>query len=746
MSKRLVCLLAVVFCLGPGVSHPLRGQELGLAEVTEIRFRGNETFSDEVLARAIMTRETDCRSFVLSPFCWAGADFAQDPYYFSNETLRRDQARIRLFYYQRGYRETAVDTTVGRPSGEGVRIVFDIEEGRPVVVDSLAFQGMEEVSDTTILEGLPLELGDPLSGVLLDATEDSLLTRMKNRGYAHAEVLQGYFIPTDSYRARVTFDLYPGPVTRFGPITVTGNETVSETVVRRMLPFEEGEIYSQDLRFAGRRNLYNLDIFTFTDIVPDTTVRTDSILPFTVRVSEGDVHRVRTGVGLSTADCLNSEVQWASRNFFGGARRLQLTGRVSNVLASQLHGTACRQAGTGEFGELNWLASATFTQPWIFSPRNTLNLDLFGERQSLPDIFVRQSMGLNVGLTHSLTSYMPLTFSLRPQLTSLDAADIFFCSNYLVCAPSDIDILEDANWVSPVGISLSRDRRNQVLSPTRGHSALLDLEYAGDWTGSDFRYLRMLGEATWYHQGSAGWVVATRIRGGWVGPGGFSGVVGPPERREIVHPEKRLYAGGSNSVRGFAQNRLGPRVLHLPRVSDVLVAENDGEAALCTPREVLDETCDPGGLSDDRFQPRPTGGTRMMEGSVEFRVPLASRVWEGAVFLDFGEVWSEEQEPGFGDVRFTPGGGVRYFSPIGPIRVDVAYRFATGENLQVVTPSIEPFEEGVHDEALKFTGPDGREWVPAEELVVLEPRVFYGELEPWSLRRFQLHLTIGQAF
>ena len=746
----LPCLLV----LPPGGAVPLEAQA-GLDEVTELRFQGNERFSDQVLARAIVTRETSCRSFILAPFCWAGADFAQEPYYFNNREFLRDEARIRLFYYQRGYRQTQVDTILDHPSDGEIHLTFRIREGEPVVVDSLSFRGLEELSDSTVarelVEDLPIGSGDPLSGIALDAAEDSLLHRLRNQGYAHAEVLQGYFIPSGTLRANVTFDLFPGPLTRFGSIRVTGNETVPESVVRRMLPFREGELYSQDLRFAGRRNLYNLEIFTFADVVADTSgVRPDSVLPVTVRVAEGDVHRVRTGLGFTTADCINAEAQWSSRNFFGGARRLQLTGRLSNVLTSPLREAVCRDAGSGEYGRLNWLLSAGFTQPWLFSPRNTLTASLFGERQSLPDIFVRQALGLNVGLTHSLTSYMPLTLSLRPQISSLDAAEIFFCSNYLICTPEDIDVLQGANWLSPVALSLSRDRRNQVLSPTRGHFALLDLEYAGDWTGSDFRYVRLLGEGAWYHQEGEGWVLATRLRGGWVSPGGFRGLGRPAPGREVVHPEKRLYAGGPNSVRGFAQNRLGPRVLQLPDVRNLFLPRETGESPPCTEEEIMNRTCDAGALDDAVFETRPTGGTSLVEGSLELRFPLGGRIWEGATFLDFGNVWGEDDDVELGQVELTPGLGVRYFSPIGPIRVDLAYRFAAGERLQVVTPQIRPFDPETDDpeDPRRIRDFDGNplDYMLARDLALLEPRVLYGELDPWSLRRFQLHLSIGQAF
>ncbi len=434
---------------------------------------------------------------------------------------------------------------------------------------------------------------------------------------------------------------------------------------------------------------------------------------------------------------MNTEARWVSRNFFGGARRLQVTARGSNLLTPFLERSLCKDAGKDKYGELNWLLSADFTQPWLFSPRNAFRASVFGERQSYPETFVRQALGVSAAVSHTFTAGTAMTFSYRPQLSSLDAAGIFLCSNYLVCTSGDIKILQDPNWLAPLGLRLSQDRRNQLLSPTRGYAAILDTEYASTWTGSDFGYIRVLAEGSWYTQGRSRLVLATRLRGGWVSSGAFEGALSPGTSGEIIHPEKRLYAGGANSVRGFGQNRLGPKVLYL-NDSDKLIHSVPGASeGPCTEAEVNEGTCDAGFLPDDDFEPRPTGGTTLLEGSVEFRFPLAGQVWEGATFVDFGQVWEEDFGVDLRDLQFTPGAGIRYYSPIGPIRVDLAYRFDSSQRLQVVTRDLVPDPND----------PGSSEPVPGEELILLGPKVLWGEdYGPWSLRRFQLHFSIGQAF
>jgi hypothetical protein len=117
--------------------------------------------------------------------------------------------------------------------------------------------------------------------------------------------------------------------------------------------------------------------------------------------------------------------------------------------------------------------------------------------------------------------------------------------------------------------------------------------------------------------------------------------------------------------------------------------------------------------------------------------------------LDFGQVWDEDATVALRDLEFTPGMGIRYFSPIGPIRVDLAYRFGGGTQLPVVTQAIEPFDSAKHTEDQRLKGPNGEilPYAVPGDLALLNPLVLWGEkLGPWNLRRFQLHFSIGQAF
>jgi translocation and assembly module TamA len=719
----------------------------GRQEVSSVRFEGDHAYPADSLARAIVTRQTECRSLVLEPFCWLGWDFAIRRAYLYPDEFALDGTRLRIWYQWRGFRDASIDTTtVVRPDST-LQITFHVTEGRPVLVDSIGFQGVEDFRRTSLLENLPLKRGDRFSTIATDATRDTLVWRLANTGYAHADVLVNSLIPrTDPYHARVTFDVVSGSPAHYGQVTVVGNRNLSESTVLHTLQFRAGDLYRASQLQRAQARLFGLEIVRSANVTPDLQAVPDSVVPVNVSIQEGNLHQVRAGAGWSTAECMDVDARWVHRDFLGGGRRLQVHGRVSNILAKNFKDLLCPQSGTDQFGDLTWLTSLDFSQPWIFSTRNAFQASVSAERQSLPNVYVRRAIGLSFSLTRALGPRTPLTISYRPELSRLEGAEALFCTNFLVCTPHDISVLQGANWLAPIGIDLTHSTANSVLNPSGGGVLSVDLEHAARYTGSNFVYDRVVGEAIRYEPVTDRVVLATRLRAGWVGAGTFGKRLGTaPGGVDIVHPQKRFYAGGANSVRGFAQSTLGPRVLTTD-VEHLLSSTADGKGAGCTPQEVMDLTCNASPLDQSAFVARPTGGTRVIEGNLELRFPISSSV-QGAAFGDFGQVWGERGPIALRDIQVTPGVGIRYLTAIGPLRVDLAYRFQGAQDLSVVTDQIRLYDPGKDKPSsrLRVNG-NTIDYVKTGDLVVMTRRVLFGNTARWSLSRFQLHLSIGQAF
>jgi outer membrane protein insertion porin family len=731
--------LALAAAVGSAAAGKLAAQRLPAdsVEVLSVRFDGAARVPTELLRTAIATTPTRCISAALQPLCWAG--LSKDRHYLDTRALAADVFRLRVFYYQHGFREARIALDTVRAPG-GMHVTFRIDEGQPVLVGAVEVDGADE--HPGIGRDLPVRPGRPFSMVEFEAARDSLTRRLANRGHAAADVLANYEIPgADPYRADVDYQLIPGRRLRFGEIGIDGLERVSPAVVRRVLVFREGDVYSDQALFRSQRNLFGLEVFRHAEIVV-ADPGADSILPVRVRVNEGDLHRMRVGIGASTMDYINAEGRWTSRNFLGGARRLELRGRITNLVADPLSAVQPPFSGcSGIYCDIAGSVSADFSQPWFLGSRNTLGVGGFAERFSLTGVYVRTSRGVYLSLRRSVMRGGTLTGAFRPELTKLESdGDLIFCVNFVACEERDIDVLREPHWLSPLTLSFALDRSNSLFAPTAGHIVRADAEYASAVTGSDLAYARLLGEVTGYREAVGGVVLAMRLRSGWARS------LGEPGAGLGLHPQKRFFAGGPSSVRGFAQYRLGPKLLTVDGAGTLAQPIEEGGAG-CTAQEINAGTCDAGDLARRRpgaLNVQPVGGAVSLEGNLELRYPIWSDRLRGATFIDFGQVWRAHGDVRLGALQVTPGVGIRYFSPVGPIRIDVGYNPGGAERLTVITTEVcdrrqDPCGDILPGESYPPEHLDNRRRLRQLPAVVWRPHDSFTD-------RLQFHFSIGQAF
>ena len=306
-----------------------------------------------------------------------------------------------------------------------------------------------------------------------------------------------------------------------------------------------------------------------------------------------------------------------------------------------------------------------------------------------------------------------------------------FCVNFGVCRPGDISELAETRLLAWVNGSISRVRTDAVLNPTRGYRFTVEAEHASRFTGSDWAYYRAQGEVSFYRQFGGSNVVALRLRGGLVRPIGV-GIEDVPvdgTRESITNPLKRQYAGGGATVRGYGQNLLGPKVLF---ARNSLLLTSDSTAADCRRQDVSPDNtwaCDPGPdrLGSGDVDPRPVGGENAMVANLEWRFPISEGVLSGAAFVDIGRVWTGDGEAGGAfDWSWSPGLGIRYLSPVGPLRLDIGYNTGGVERLFLVSE--------IDNEVVQLVDQDG------------DPIRFAYDPFDTFLSRLQLHFSIGQAF
>jgi outer membrane protein assembly complex protein YaeT len=743
--RRSLRIAAVTVASLGFATAPLRGQSAatptaGNPEITELTLTGVHAVDPEELRLNIATDESHCASVLLRPICL----FTKSPTFYKRFTLNRaelarDMLRVMVFYFRRGYRDAQVDTSVVRTGRHEVHVTIAVNEGKPTIVS-----GIRIVQDTNVLRqralnrALVLQKGRPYSLIELDSTIAALDSRLWNRGYSDAVIDTTVTLDTVAKTADITIKVTPRWRARVASISVKGNKGVTARTIRKSLSFKPGGLYKQSDVLASQRALYESNLFRRAAIEVPTT--DDSLKHVLIDVQEAPPHDARYSAGFNTIDFVQVEGHYADYNWMSGAKRLTIDAAVGNLFAHTLNGNGIfydvgkTVVGGSESQYLapTYTASADVRYPWFGSPNNEAAFGIFAHRRSSPGIYVDKGYGLSATFTRTLTPRGPLSLNYRFEETTVQAGDVYFCVNYGVCDAATLIALEKKQRLSPLALSFSLDKTDNPFEPHRGYRTQFDAEHASSYTASDFRYNRGSGDFAAFLPMTRRSVLAGHIRVGIIGAlastteavGVGSGALGATA---ILHPRKRFYAGGSQSVRGYPEGQLGPRVLTVPAAK---LLANDSLNPQC--RAATITKCNPnaGPFRDRDFQPRPLGGNRLIEGSLEVRFPLfASLV--GATFVD-GAYLAQNTSPGLpkSKAAITPGIGVRYLSPVGPVRVDVGLDPETSEKLPVVTEDVASGGKGL---------------VTLDQSRTYSPTHGSGGLNS-LLARLTLHLSIGEAF
>ncbi len=671
--------------------------------VRQLSFEGNRALEDEVLAASIATT----KSSWFATFPVVRAAKLGEKRYLDEQQFRRDVLRLVLLYRRSGFLEAEVDTVVRR-TPEDVYITFRITEGPPVLVTSIAINGLEAVAERSrIVRDLPLRVAEPFDRLLLQATADTLVRRLRDRGYPAAQVFSGFDVDRTARAAAVTLEAAPGDSVVVGPITVTGTQRVDTTLVRDLLATRPGRPFSGKDLLASQVSLYTSDLFRFASVDVDSAwTPGPTPVPIRVQVGEGRFHEVRAFGGYGTDDCLRTGAGYTERNLLGEGRILDLSLRFSKLGVGSptrvegIANTICSPIEDDSIGsgKLNFSATLGVRRPAFLSYRNVGTATLFAERRSEVRVYRREELGFSLGLARQAWNRFPISVQYRLGYGRTEALPANYCANFNACTPEDITQFQQRRLLGVVSLNATLNRTNNPIDPSRGRLTSFEVAHSGAITGSsDLQYFtRGVVDASWYRPIGRQGVLALRARGGYVYAPKVafdSGAV------SYVPPEQRFYAGGPNDVRGYERNELGPVVY--------VIEDADLPADL--------DDIDP---EDLRFS--ATGGNTLFVANAELRFPAP--VFHGrlrlALFVDAGGVWqlgTEDAPPS--EFRVTPGFGIRLATPLGPARLDVGYN---------------PYDRQVG--ALYRETPDG-------ELILVT-----SDFSAPKRREYTIHFAVGHAF
>jgi outer membrane protein assembly factor BamA len=713
-------------------------------DVASLEFDGAHAVSPDDLKRVIFTRTSSCRLVFLAPICrFTATQLFTDRRRTTPAALGEDITKLRVYYWRRGFRDAQVDTVL-EPARRGAAVTFRIVEGPPTVVGTLDVVQREPVLTPPELEhAVVLRTGEPLDLVALDTSLARLHDAAWNKGYGDVRVDTAVPRPNADRVVPVRITVDPGPVTRVGRVVFDGNHTFDDATLRRAVVLRPGVLYTRDAVLESERRLFESPGIARAVVV--TPPAGDSLKTITVAIAEVPTHHVEATAGFNTLEFGQAALE-LRHHALGDARWLRARAAVGNLLSEQLNGRAIfrrvvpRDAtfDTDPFLRPTYQASLTLTQPWLGSPRTSAALSAYAGRRTLAGVVVDDDAGGSLGIVHELAPKIPLGLSYRFETTRVRAGAVYFCAGYGICDAPTIDALGRTQRLARIALSGWIDRSDDLDSPTRGYTAVLDAEHASRAVGSTFAHDRITADASYYRPFGAippddgtfrePKVLALHARAGIVRPrgdaaalgidGGAAGVGG------VLHPRARFYAGGMQSVRGFAENELGPRVLQVRRASLL--------AAGCTDATIADGSCDAAAVPNDQFFARPTGGSSVVEANAEVRLPLAKHL-SGVAFVDGAYVGTSGLSTvAKGKGAVTPGIGFRYRSPLGVLRLDFGLRPVGHESLPVVVAA----DAGGAERIVRLDRE--KSWSP-----VADPSP--GRLRAIS-RRIVVHFAMGQAF
>ncbi|MBI4343093.1 MAG: outer membrane protein assembly factor BamA [Candidatus Omnitrophica bacterium] len=564
--------------------------------ITGILVEGNQAFSDRQIRKVLKTKRK-------AWWLFSGGVYTES-------VLEEDLERVRAFYRTHGYQDAEVRHEVYRdPEGRGLYVHLQVAEGLQHRVGQVAVAGAVLFPEREIRRVILLKPGAVYSPDALQEDLRFIKQYYGDRGYINAEVVPDTQLDQATKRVNLTFRIVEHELVYIDRIHVRGNLRTKDVVVRRELRVYPGE------RFDGARirksldRLYNLGYFEEVNVETEPAETPDHE-DLVVQVKEAKTGSFSFGGGFSSVDRLVGLIELEQRNF-DWRNAPSFTGAGQDLRFSI------------QIGSVRRFFDLSFTEPWIFGYPVSFGIDGYNRtrlRSSNLGLGFEEEQrggGLRLGKEFADLVHVGLGY----QLFQTEISDV------VDEASADLKAEQGTNTISEGSLSLSFDGRNNRLDPTKGYFAFVSTDMAGGLFAGDRDFLRVQTGASYYVPHFDRLVLEARVR---------TGLVDAYDDSDEVPIFERFFGGGSGTIRGFRERRVGP----------VDPSSND-----------------------------PIGGEAMLVGTVEEVMTILQDergrpILRGALFVDVGDVWRRVSEYA---ESFKAGAGIgaRVNTPIGPLRLDL---------------------------------------------------------------------------
>jgi len=548
--------------------------------------------------------------------------FRSAPY---NESRWEDDLdEIRSFMERLGFHRAVVESEERASAFDPSRLtlVASITEGPQARIESVAVAGNDVLSTEEVLRVSSLSDGTPFDASGIVEARERIVSHYRNQGFRRASVSASSSLDESETSASIDFEVIEGLQTRVDRVILSGLEVSRESAVRELVTIRSGEPLSPIDVLETRQRLVGSGLFrnVSIDVLPaDPTTNQSDVL---ISMVEGPRTTFAYGFGFEERQLGRAEIEVTRRNLFGMNRTISVFTRAS------FRG--------GRF-------ITTYRQPNSFVRNLPLFVSVFAEEEQRTS-FDFNRVGVGLQISKRVNPEQNLFFRYR-----FDRTKVF---NLLV----DIDEIDRRfrnTRISSLSVASLTDRRDDPLDPSSGQFRILDVEWSSKFLGTQAPFLKGLAQQFFYFPLPKSFVAAVGLRLG-------VSQTFREDRDALLPIAERFYAGGANTLRGFALDQASPK-RRFPR-------EIDGETQV--------------------VEGEPLGGNVITLLNLEMRFPVFGNL-EGVVFSDNGTVYRRLQVMQLLNWRYNMGFGFRYDTPLGPLRFDYGFKLDRRTRFSVTCPDID---------------------------------------------------------
>lgn len=548
---------------------------------------------------------------------------------YSERHLRADESQIIEFYQQNGFLNARITKKTSQltKDGQQVELTLTIAEGEQTRFGSVRIAGQSSVDSSLIAAKITIKPGDLFSQLTLDSQRQAIINIYAAQGYAYATVRDSLVFSPDRTGMDVIFQINEGTKVFIKSIEVTGLKTIEPKVVFRELASASGNILNFQLVQEDQQRLYATGLFRDVRVnIPDLdSLRTEVTIEIEVR--EEKLRWIGGGIGYGNLDGIRLSAEYGHNNLFGSGE----TGKIETIFSQTDLFRATYPARLSRRVDMEYVDPRFFDSTWsaginpFYDYQDNLEEAAIGHKI--------ESIGTTVafGRVWKKNNQVSLKIGWR--------SDNYFdlLGAPLVGEYAD-EISSGRTITNTYTVAVSRDTRNDIFNTTRGYFMLLSGQVGGFLFKNTNHFIKWTIDTSWHQRVGFG-IIALRFNGG---------LVNPYRDSAIVEVSDQFTYGGSTTNRGYKDRRLGP-VNHRQSHS----------------------------------------GNALLAGSLETRFPFL-QYFQMVLFGDFGRLWytnrTLERGAGLGlqndPNRTRPilsaGMGLRYFTPVGPLRLDVGFGLNDG--------------------------------------------------------------------